>query len=97
MTAAARVIRGRILSFTENPATSGSPAHVLIDDGAVLVAAGKIEAVGEARDLIARAPPGAVVDDHSGSFIMPGFIDAHVHYPQTHVIGSYGAQLLDWL
>jgi len=97
LTAAARVIRGRILSFTENPATSGSPAHVLIDDGAVLVAAGKIEAVGEARDLIARAPPGAVVDDHSGSFIMPGFIDAHVHYPQTHVIGSYGAQLLDWL
>ena len=29
--------------------------------------------------------------------IMPGFIDAHVHYPQTQVIGSYGAQLLDWL
>jgi guanine deaminase len=28
---------------------------------------------------------------------MPGFIDAHVHYSQTHVIGSYGAQLLDWL
>ena len=28
---------------------------------------------------------------------MPGFIDAHIHYPQTKVIGSYGAQLLDWL
>ena len=28
---------------------------------------------------------------------MSGFIDAHVHYPQTQVIGSYGAQLLDWL
>ena len=28
---------------------------------------------------------------------MPGFIDAHIHYPQTRVIGSYGAQLLDWL
>ena len=28
---------------------------------------------------------------------MPGFIDAHIHYPQTQVIGSYGAQLLDWL
>jgi guanine deaminase len=28
---------------------------------------------------------------------MSGFIDAHIHYPQTQVIGSYGAQLLDWL
>jgi guanine deaminase len=29
--------------------------------------------------------------------ILPGFIDAHVHYPQTQIIGSHGAQLLDWL
>ena len=28
---------------------------------------------------------------------MPGFIDAHIHCPQTQVVGSYGAQLLDWL
>ena len=28
---------------------------------------------------------------------MPGFIDPHIHYPQTQVIASYGAQLLDWL
>ena len=79
------------------PPSSGSRAYSLIDDGAVLVAGGLIEAVGEARDILARAPRGALIDDHSGSFIMPGFIDAHVHYPQTQVIGSYGAQLLDWL
>ena len=97
MSANARVIRGRVLSFTDDPAESGSRAHVLIDDGAVLVAAGKIEAVGEARDILVRAPEGALIDDHAGSFIMPGFIDAHIHYPQTQVIGSYGAQLLDWL
>ena len=50
-----------------------------------------------ARDVLARAPRDAVVDDHAGCLIMPGFIDAHIHYPQTQVIGSYGAQLLDWL
>jgi guanine deaminase len=76
---------------------SGSRAYSLVDDGAVLVAGGLIEAVGAARDILARAPQGSVIDDHAGSFIMPGFIDAHVHYPQTQVIGSYGAQLLDWL
>ena len=97
MSAAHRLIRGRVLSFTDDPAESGSRAYSLIDDGAVLVAGGLIEAVGEARDILARAPAARLVDDHSGSFIMPGFIDAHVHYPQTQVIGSHGAQLLDWL
>ena len=97
MTANARVIRGRILSFTDDPAAVGSSAHSLIDDGAVLVAGGLIEAVGEARDILARAPRGAVVDDHAGCIVTAGFIDAHVHYPQTQVIGSYGVQLLDWL
>ena len=97
MSAEARVIRGRVLSFIDDPAVSGSRAYSFIEDGAVLVAGGLIEAVGEAHDILGRAPPGAVIDDHAGSFIMPGFIDAHVHYSQTQVIGSYGAQLLDWL
>jgi guanine deaminase len=97
LSANARIIRGRVLSFSDDPAVSGPSAHSLIDDGAVLVSGGRIEAVGEARDILAGAPGGALIDDHAGSFIMPGFIDAHVHYPQTQVIGSYGAQLLDWL
>src|SRR5690606_34711426 len=29
--------------------------------------------------------------------ILPGFIDTHAHYPQTQIIGAYGAQLIDWL
>jgi guanine deaminase len=97
MSASARVIRGRILSFRDDPAAAGPSARLTIDDGAVLVEDGRIEAVGEARDILARAPEGAPVDDHSGSLVMAGFIDAHIHYPQTQVIGSYGAQLLDWL
>jgi guanine deaminase len=97
LTGETRVIRGRILWFTDDPAVSGSRACSLIDDGAVLVSRGQIEAVGEARAILARAPRGALIDDHSNCLITPGFIDAHVHYPQTQVIGSYGAQLLDWL
>ncbi len=97
MNATARVIRGRVLSFTGDPAESGSRAYSLIENGAVLVNGGLIEAVGEAPDILARAPPGAVIDDQTGCLITSGLIDAHVHYPQTQVIGSYGAQLLDWL
>ena len=63
MTAAARVIRGRVLSFTDDPAESGSRAYSLVENGAVLLTGGLIEAVGEAPGILARAPPGALIDD----------------------------------
>ena len=97
MSPSARIIRGRVVSFTDDPATAGLAARHYLEDGAVLVRRGRIEAVGEARDVLAGAPDDAPVDDHSGFVVMSGFIDAHIHYPQTQVIGSYGAQLLDWL
>ncbi len=62
----------------------------------MLVEDGRIAAVGNYADVAEKAP-GAPVDDHSGKLILPGFIDTHIHYPQTRVIGSYGAQLLEWL
>lgn len=97
MSASARLIRGRILTFKDDPATAGAAAHAYIENGAVLVSDGRIEAVGDAREVLKRARQSVTVDDHSGSLIMAGLIDAHIHYPQTRVIGSYGAQLLDWL
>jgi len=97
LSGSARLVRGRILTFREDPAAAGAAAHAYIEDGAVLMREGRIEAAGRARDVLADASQDAAVDDHSGSLIMAGFIDAHIHYPQTRVIGSYGAQLLDWL
>jgi guanine deaminase len=96
MTAPARIIRGRILSFLDEPRLAGAGALNVIEDGAALVEDGRIAAVGEAATIRARAP-GAELDDHSGKLILPGFIDTHIHYPQTRVIASYGAQLLEWL
>jgi guanine deaminase len=93
----ARIIRGRVLSFRDDPRLGGASAWRLIDDGAVLIDNGLIAAVGEAGAILPGAPRGALVDDHRGKLVAPGFIDAHIHYPQTRVIGSYGAQLLDWL
>ncbi len=65
-------------------------------DGAVLVQGGRIAAVGPAARLRADHPQVTVID-HAGHILMAGFVDTHVHYPQTHIIASYGAQLLDWL
>ncbi len=41
--------------------------------------------------------PGVVVEDLRGRLIAPGFVDLHVHYPQTDVIGAPAPGLLPWL
>ncbi len=97
MSAGSRVVCGRVLSYRDDPDRAGAAARLYLEDGAVLIADGKIAAVGEARGVLARAPRGATVDDFSGALLLPGLIDVHIHYPQTQVIASYGAQLLDWL
>ena len=87
-------VRGRVLSFTADP---DEAAYRYIADGVVAMQGGLIRAVGEAGAVLPTLPPGAAVDYRPGCLILPGFIDAHVHYPQTRVVASYGAQLLDWL
>lgn len=64
--------------------------------GAVLLQDGVIQAVGN-RDDLRRDHPQAAVQDYGAHVICPGFVDAHVHYPQTAIIASWGKQLIDWL
>lgn len=97
MTASHRALRGRLLNFRDDPRDAGSAAYDFIEDGLVEIADGTIASVGEASDLLPRLPEGTAVDHYADALILPGFIDTHIHYPQTQVIASYGAQLLDWL
>ena len=93
-----RVLRGRVLSFHADPRLVGPDrSHRYIEDGLVVIADGRIAAVGEARDLLRHIAPGVPIDDHAGRLILPGFIDTHIHYPQTDVIASGGDNLIDWL
>lgn len=64
--------------------------------GAVLVEDGLIRAVGEAERLVAEHPE-AARHDYGAGLILPGFVDAHVHYPQTGIVASWGKRLIDWL
>ena len=90
-------IRGRLVWFDDEPALAGDAAVRDIEDGLVVVEDGRIAAVGAHSDLAPSLPAGTAVADHRGCLVMPGFIDTHIHFPQTRVIGSYGAQLLEWL
>ncbi|CAN7658408.1 guanine deaminase [Pseudoduganella sp. LjRoot289] len=88
--------RGSVLHFVADPATSAQP-YEYYEDGVLLVGTdGKVKAVGPAAQVLAANQQVNVVD-YSGKLIMPGFIDSHVHYPQTEMIASFGQQLLQWL
>ena len=91
-----RAIRGRLLSFEADPALAGAATAVrYVEDGLVVIEDGAITAVGPADEV--EVPPGVALDRYGRGLILPGLIDTHIHYPQTRVIASYGAQLLEWL
>jgi guanine deaminase len=47
--------------------------------------------------ILSRKLRDARVIDHRPHLILPGFIDAHAHFPQMQVIASFGTELLEWL
>jgi guanine deaminase len=92
------IVRGRLLSFNRRPAGVGDlSACDWRPDGLLVIENGRIVAVADAADLARYATPGCRIVDHSGRLILPGFIDTHIHFPQTQVIASFGTQLLEWL
>ncbi len=90
------LLLGQVLRFSGDPFAEGLSAASVLAQGAVAVEAGRIAAVGDATDLRARYPQ-ARIHDHGQMLISAGFIDAHVHYPQTAIIASWGKRLIDWL
>jgi guanine deaminase len=65
-------------------------------DGGLLVRDGLIAACGD-FSAVRAAHPDAAVRELRGGFLLPGFVDAHIHFPQVRVIGSLGRSLLEWL
>ncbi|ROZ76118.1 guanine deaminase [Ramlibacter sp. WS9] len=90
-----KAYRSAILRFADDQSA------VYEKDGLLVIgpdASGRqvVRAVG---DYAALAPnfPGVAVEHLPGRIIAPGFIDLHIHFPQTDVIGSPAAGLLPWL
>jgi guanine deaminase len=101
MTVPARLtaIRGPALTYTGDPFRDGLEATIRYEpDAIVAMAGGKIAHFGAARAIRAKLPRGTKIEDYGrDALIMAGFVDTHVHYPQTGIIGAFGTQLLDWL
>ena len=93
-----KAIRGDFLHCLADPGPGGDAAALeYVHDGILLLRDGYIDALAPAPALLPQLGPDVAVDDWRGHLVVPGFIDAHVHYPQVDVIASHGTQLLDWL
>jgi guanine deaminase len=93
-----RAIRGDLVYFTGDPFLE-EPERVVVyeRDGIILIKNGLIEAVGPADKITPLIPNEVSVDHYPGCLISAGFVDTHIHYVQTGMVGAPGGQLLDWL
>ncbi|MEO9777539.1 MAG: guanine deaminase [Sedimentitalea sp.] len=89
------ILKGQVLSFSGTP-FEGDPTDSARIEEAVALRDGHIVAVGPSDRLCADTPQATVID-HGDRVIMAGFVDAHVHFPQTAMIASWGKRLIDWL
>ncbi|KDR23220.1 Guanine deaminase [Zootermopsis nevadensis] len=76
----------------------------IIEHGFIAVVRGRIVSVCKGTEKLVKTQHKYGIDDNSvhhlseGEFVMPGFIDTHIHAPQYPNCGlGYDKQLLDWL
>ena len=93
-----KIIRGTLLDCVQDPWSNEDERAAIryFSDGALVVQDGEILELGPAREIL-EAHHELPVEDFSGSLLVPGFVDVHLHYAQTKIIGSFGRQLLEWL
>ncbi|HEX4278641.1 MAG TPA: guanine deaminase, partial [Bryobacteraceae bacterium] len=89
------ILRAAISHTPRNPFLE-SNALVALADGGLAIEGGKVVACGD-YSAVQRTYPHADVRDLRNGYILPGFIDAHVHFPQVRILGGLGYSLLDWL
>jgi guanine deaminase len=100
-----QAFRGKVLTAIGAPRASKGAARargdqaypevelLYIEDGLLIVEGGSVASVGPFAAGKFEGP----VRDMRPCVLLPGFIDAHIHYPQTRVTGSASGELLEWL
>ena len=92
-----KAFRGSFLDFVDDPFYSSESESVrYIPDGLLILENGKIKELGT-YDILKEHYAALPITSYVGRLIMPGFIDTHIHFPQTEIIAAYGEQLLEWL
>ncbi|MCS0590502.1 guanine deaminase [Massilia norwichensis] len=88
--------RASLLHFHADPAFA-EDAYAWHADGLLVIENGRVKAAGDHAQLASTLPAGVEIVDYRGKIIVPGFIDTHLHFPQTDMIASPAPGLLPWL
>ncbi|MCU4415018.1 guanine deaminase [Acinetobacter sp. WU_MDCI_Axc73] len=93
------IVRGRFLDIQSLVQQAQQiPDQVrYLEDGILISENGKIKWFGTWQDAQPHLPENIEIQHYPEQLIVPGFIDTHIHYPQTEMVGAYGEQLLSWL
>src|SRR5580700_4401648 len=89
------ILRAPIFHTPRNPFRYDDALEVF-PDGALLVENGRVAACGDYLEVRAQYPEADVRDMRDG-VLLPGFVDAHIHFPQVRALGGIGYSLLGWL
>ncbi|TVO36738.1 guanine deaminase [Vibrio algivorus] len=90
--------RSSIIQLIADPSEVGvEQAYRYFEDGLLVVENGLIIDVGDYVETLAKQNGELEMVNYQDKIITAGFVDTHIHYPQTGMIASYGEQLLDWL
>lgn len=85
------VIKGQTLSFSaDGVAIHEAKGAVAVGDDGTILWSGP-------QSLLPHAFRQMEVHDYGAMIVMPGFIDAHIHFPQYRMLAAPGKDLLDWL
>lgn len=92
-----KAIRGSFLDFIDDPFyVPEAESTRYITDGLLVLENGKVKELATYAELSSQYS-NLDMTDYSGMLITPGFVDTHIHFPQTEIIAAYGEQLLEWL
>jgi guanine deaminase len=92
-------IRGAFFDFVDDPWKHVGREHEAARfhaDGLLVIEDGRIADFG-AFEATAPRHRALEIRHIVGRLILPGFVDGHIHFPQTRVLGKFGEQLLPWL
>lgn len=89
--------RGAFLDFVDDPFYVSELESVrYFSDGLLVIENGIILELGNYEDIHSKYA-NLSITHYRDRLILPGFIDTHIHFPQTEMIAAYGEQLLEWL
>jgi guanine deaminase len=92
-------VRGTFLDFVGDPwdfPGQEEKATRFVSDGLLVTDEGLIVDFGP-YDTVSKRYPGLSTTVYADRVITPGFVDCHIHYPQSRVVAAYGQELLNWL